>query len=469
MITSDSDEIIPFFLQNLQNMISINNTLSSSSKEETSSSSFGDISSKQNPVLKFMMVSTSIYQTTGYSKVSYNLLKQLSSECDSTKIQIIHYAIQGQKHLSTDRKYPSNVTVYDALELENPKTAGFGINELPSIIRKESPDIVFIYNDLAVVSSYINVIKTEFKTDRNFKIWVYVDQVYECQPPLFINILNTETDRLFCFTNKWRDILKKQGITRPIDVIPHGFDSTIFHKIDSKKQLREQIGMPNDIFLFMSVNRNQPRKRLDVLIMAFVELITKHPHLPLFLMCVCDKGEKGGFPIFDIFKRELELKGITNLDMFSNRLLVSSTDLCYSDEQINMLYNVADVGVSCVDGEGFGLCVFEQMGVGVPQIVSNVVGHQEYCNQNNSIIIDDYVRCYLPNCHSPIGGEIKIINYISVANAMEKYVLSPDLIKIHGENAINTVHKYTWNKCVFPLCQRLNLSYIEKQIEHKNT
>lgn len=31
-----------------------------------------------------------------------------------------------------------------------------------------------------------------------------------------------------------------------------------------------------------------------------------------------------------------------------------------NDFDINVLYNVADVGINSADGEGFGLCNFEQ-------------------------------------------------------------------------------------------------------------
>jgi hypothetical protein len=48
---------------------------------------------------------------------------------------------------------------------------------------------------------------------------------------------------------------------------------------------------------------------------------------------------------------------------------VTSQDMVFRDEDINMFYNVADVGVNSADGEGWGLCNFEQMGVGVPQVV----------------------------------------------------------------------------------------------------
>jgi len=86
-------------------------------------------------------------------------------------------------------------------------------------------------------------------------------------------------------------------------------------------------------------------------------------------MCVCDKGEKGGWWIFEIFQRELKLRNVST-EMFANRLMVSSQDMIFKDEDINMFYNVADVGISTADGEGFGLCQFEQMGVGVRSFFS---------------------------------------------------------------------------------------------------
>jgi hypothetical protein len=46
----------------------------------------------------------------------------------------------------------------------------------------------------------------------------------------------------------------------------------------------------------------------------------------------------------------------------------------FKDEDINMFYNAADVGINTADGEGSGLCNFEQMGVGVPQVVPDIGG-----------------------------------------------------------------------------------------------
>lgn len=103
-------------------------------------------------------------------------------------------------------------------------------------------------------------------------------------------------------------------------------------------------------------------------------------------MCICDKGEKGGWWLFEIFARELKLRGVP-LERFGNRLMISSQDMVFRDEDINVFYNLADVGVSAAEGEGWGLCSFEQMGVGVPQVVPDVGGYKEFCKSDNSVLV----------------------------------------------------------------------------------
>jgi glycosyltransferase involved in cell wall biosynthesis len=217
------------------------------------------------------------------------------------------------------------------------------------------------------------------------------------------------------------------------------------------------MNIPQDAFLFISLNRNQPRKRLDLLIMAFAELITKYPTKPLFLMCVCDKGEKGGgFPLFDIFRREIGLRGYP-IDKFANRLLVTPKEMSYQDEEIGRFYRIADVGVSTADGEGLGLCCFEQMGQGVPQVLTNIVGHREYAKPDNSILVDASFRGYLPLCMSNLGGETRSVDYRAFAKAMETYVFQDEIRILHGANAKKTVEQYTWPSVMSGFIKRLHL------------
>jgi glycosyltransferase involved in cell wall biosynthesis len=208
------------------------------------------------------------------------------------------------------------------------------------------------------------------------------------------------------------------------------------------------------MFLFLNLNRNQPRKRYDILIMAFVELLVKYPTKPLFLLCICDKGDKGGWWLFELFARELKLRGVA-IEPFSQRLIITAQNMSFKDEEINMFYNAADVGISTADGEGWGLCQFEQMGVGVPQVVPDIGGFKEFCTAENSILVKPTVRYYLPTTFSPVGGEAQACDPHAVCLAMESYVLDSALREKHGVAARTKVMSYTWEKSCETLIRRL--------------
>jgi glycosyltransferase involved in cell wall biosynthesis len=222
-----------------------------------------------------------------------------------------------------------------------------------------------------------------------------------------------------------------------------------------KELARKQLQLPSDIFIFMNLNRNQPRKRYDILIIAFVELIVKYPTRPLYLLCICDKGEKGGWSLFELFQRELKMRGVS-LELYGNRLILTSQNMAFRDEEINLFYNSADVGISTTEGEGWGLCQFEQMGVGVPQIVPDIGGFKEFCTPENSVLVKPTVRYYLPNGFCPVGGEAQACSPHDICLAMEEYVLNSDKRAEHGKKARETVLEYTWPKACESLVKRLH-------------
>jgi len=402
--------------------------------------------------LKFMLVSTHCHQYTGYSKVSYGILRQLAAV---PWLEVVHFAFQKfpqQQFADGYRPYPSNVKVIDACAEEKPFEQGFGFAQLPDAIRANSPDVVMIFNDMSVVGKFLVSIEKS-GIPRNFKQWVYCDQVYTTQLQGYLDMLNLKVERIFAFTPYWKKCLKDQGISRPIDVILHGFDPDMYKPLP-RAEVRRALKLPEDGFIFLNVNRNQPRKRYDLLIMAFVELIAKYPTKPVFLMCICDKGEKGGWWLFELFQRELRLRGVS-VDQFGNRLMISSQDMVFKDEDINAFYNIADAGVNAADGEGWGLCNFEQMGVGVPQVVPNIGGFKEFCRPDNSVLVEAKHRYYLPMVYSPVGGEAYAVDPHELCLGMEEYVLDSAKKLAHGEAAKKTVLGYTWEKAVEPLVRRL--------------
>lgn len=400
--------------------------------------------------VKLLLVCTHPNQINGYSKVVYNLLQQL----DHPWLRVTVFGTQRLSNADLNRTLPSSMKLIDAsaLDKEKEKFAGFALSELPNTIRSEKPDVVLIYNDLSIICAYIETMRNTFD-QRTFKLWAYVDTTYPSAPQAMLDMVNRDVDRVFCFTKSWKESLKSQGITRPIDVMNHGIDPQMFRTIP-REVARQNLGLPKDMFMFTSVNKNIPRKRLDLLVIAFVKLIIRFPMKPIFMLMVADHGDRGGFQLFNIFSRELKAHG-ASVDLFGNRLLITAKDTCYKDEDINLLYNAGHVGVSTAEGEGFGLCSFEQMAVGVPQIVPAIHGYTEYCNEDNAILIKPAYRCYVPSAYHSVAGEANMVKPEDVADAMEQYVINEELLKRHGRLAKEKALSYTWEKAAAPLVKRL--------------
>lgn len=433
-------------------MMNVNQTTSAS----TSTSDTGK--------LRFLMVSTHAHQFTGYSKVSYHTMQILSK---LPWLDVTHYGFQKMPQIPPGyRPYPSNIDVIDAAATEKkegqPQQQGFGFQALPEVIRKKQPHVVMIYNDMAVVTKFLEEIRKS-GIPRNFKIWIYADQVYNTQFQAYLDVLNRDADLVFTFSNYWKKCLKDQGITRPIDVFLHGFDTKQYFPLP-KEMVRKQLGLPNDAFLILNLNRNQPRKRYDILIMAFVELIVKYPTKPILLMCICDKGEKGGWWLFEIFQRELKLRGVP-VEQFGNRLMVAAQDMVYKDEDVNMFYNLADIGISTAEGEGWGLCQFEQMGVGVPQVVPDIGGFKEFCSSENTILVKPKHRYYLPTVYSPVGGEAMACDPHDICLGIEEYLMDSEKRAAHGKKARDAVLGYTWERATTRLVKRLEDERKEREEE----
>jgi hypothetical protein len=231
--------------------------------------------------LTILIVTTHTNQINGYSKVALNLIRQLATH---PWLHIVHFGTQKMMNADLGRTLPSRVKQIDATALEKEKQTGFAFSELPGVLATEKPDIVFIYNDLAIIGTYIEHIRKAME-NRTFRIWAYVDLTYLSPPQPMIDILNRDVERIFCFTKGWKNVIKSHGITRPVDVLPHGIDPAMFRSIP-KDLARQQLGLPKDVFLFTSLNKNIPRKRLDLLILSFVKLMVRFPTKNIFMYSI---------------------------------------------------------------------------------------------------------------------------------------------------------------------------------------
>ncbi len=395
---------------------------------------------------KFLLVSTHAQQTTGYSKVSHNIVQQIAAD---GRIELHHFGFQRFFEIGVGyRPYPAGVTVYDPAAREKeegvPKEQGFGYSQLPDIVRKVQPDVVLIYNDAGVICHFLDKLAAAFPKpeDRCYKLIIYFDQVYTIQRPDLLARIEKEADAYFAFTEYWRRCLQEQGIKKPIHILRHGFDAETYKPMD-RLALRRKHNIAENLFLMVNVNRNTPRKRYDLLVTAFAELVARYPQKPIALLCVCDAGEQGGFPLYEIYTREL-IKRKVPVEQNLGKLLITKTALNYTDETINELYCMADCGVTAAEGEGFGLCQFEAMGCGVPQVVPDVGGFKDFCRPDNSVLVKPERAYYIPYSYSSMGGIAEVVNPADLCLGMEEYLLDSELREKHGKAARETVLEYRW-------------------------
>ncbi len=438
--------------------LTLNDLLKEAGLQNTTFTPVNLAGSTARPKRRFLLVGTHTHQTTGYSKVTYNIIQELSKYSD---IELYHFGFQKFMVAPPDyRPYPPGVDVYDPVASERggsaPQEMGFGFSQLPSYIRKVKPDIVMIYNDAGIICRFLDKLKEDLRADeKNYKLIIYLDQVYNIQRPEFLARMDAEADAYFAFTNYWKKVLEDQGVKKPVYVLRHGFDPSQFKQLD-RAACRKKHGIPENLFVFLNLNRNTPRKRYDLVATAFAELVARHPTKPLALMCVCDNGETGGFPLQEIYLRELDKRRVP-LQHHAHKLMISKQALTYTDEMINELYSMSDVGITAADGEGFGLCQFEAMGIGIPQVVPDIGGFKDFCKNNvNVLTVPAKNTYYLPLSASSIGGTIEVVDPIDLAVAAEKYILDSELREKHGSAARQTVLSYKWEVEIKKLADVIN-------------
>jgi glycosyltransferase involved in cell wall biosynthesis len=375
--------------------------------------------------MRFVLVSTHVDQTTGYSKVVSNLLAQVATL--APKVKTFHFGFQRHPERKNIRKAPEGIVAYDAATNEDPKEEGFGFNKVHEYLEMVGPDVVMIYNDPMIIARFIQSMKYK-KGETSYKLWLYVDQVYTGIAQPLMDELNKAADKVFCFTDSWAKEFSNYGGPTPL-VMEHAVDSTIFSNLPlaTRAALRRNVGLPPDAIVFLNANRNSQRKRQDLTIMGFVELLKRHQDKPLWLLMVTtiDPQKGAHYDIQRIFNDQLQRAGL-DAAVFGKRMAIVDTapPNTLSDDGINHIYNMSDIGINTSDGEGFGLCQLEHLYTGAPQIVTDIGAYRSFLPTS----VANYIRpghiSYQP-AGMPLGLSSPTFDPMDVADAMhvtlEKY------------------------------------------------
>lgn len=392
--------------------------------------------------MRLLIIGTHPSQTTGYSKVVYNIAKQLESY---PNIRTTIFGIQKFTNVNDNIRLdlPQNVSVWDVYANDK-EDFGFGSNSLISFVTINNPDVVLIYNDSEVVSKYImnlNIAKKnaqEKGMKLNFKIVVYLDQVHSSIKNDTIRFISEHASHVFCFTEYWKENYLKlsgQQNKEKCSVVRHGISDPTLVAAENIEKYKISKGFSQDAFIFLNLNRFALKKRLDISIQAFVKFLKKTGvyHAYLYFPAVIDKNPE---LLREIYNLELKIAGL-NPERYKQNLVVGNTQL--SDTEICNIYAMSDVGLNTCDGEGFGLCNYEHAAYGRPQILSKVGGLTDYFNETNSLLCIPKIVTYSTDFER---GEV--VDPEDVCEKMVKYFTTRSLYNKHSNICTTIPRRYKW-------------------------
>ncbi len=308
-----------------------------------------------------VLVSSHGAAATGFSRIADGIIRHLRSEYD------FHQFATNHRSDRVEGLWPiyGNPNEWDA----------YGLDRLEELRNKIQPDIVLILNDLWFCCMHITRLRN---VSLSQKIIAYspVDGIFT-RPELYSAM--ARFDQVVAYNNfgarELRQIhyqdrpLGSYGISKDIDIIPHGLDTEAFYPMQrdgltNRTKARRILWGHNseqDSFIVLNAAKHQLRKRMDLTIRGFSLFAKDKPDdVKLYL----HTGATFDGP---------DLRLLIAQEGIGDRMMISPGWLedhpAVSDESLNLIYNATDIGINTSMGEGWGLVSFEHAATGAPQIV----------------------------------------------------------------------------------------------------
>ena len=274
---------------------------------------------------------------------------------------------------------------------------GYGNEDiLRDVIAAEKPDAILHYTDPRFWIWFYNM---EHEIRRDIPIFYY--NIWDDLPdPQYNTNYYRSSDLLMAISKQTyginKRLLKPQGYEDwQVTFVPHGISERRFHKVedDDVKMMdfEEKHQLDDKKFKILYSNRNIRRKQPGDVVMAykyFMDELTPEQRKECVLIFHCAPKDENGTDLPRVKKH-----------------LIPDYDICFTydtdgrpfgDEDMNLLFNSADVYINLASNEGFGLGSCEALTVGTPIIVNTTGGLQAQCgfqdDDGNLLTPDDYIE-----------------------------------------------------------------------------
>lgn len=240
-----------------------------------------------------------------------------------------------------------------------------------------------------------------------------------------------------------------------VPVVRHGI-SAAFHRITperptytskgvevtSREQAKAIFGW-QDRTVIVRTDRNVPRKDYPAFFAAITPVIEAHPEVLVVIHCApIDEG--GVLP-----ELIAQLPGAWNAGdnamgwKHSQVILTSAHDTFkgYTDDQLNILYNAADIYASPTWAEGFGLTLAESAAAGTAVVTTDFAAGPEACGPGGLLVPPAAI---VGNAH---GHHWSIVDVPRFSEALEFLVTHPEERDRLGRLGEQHVKRFDWDAC----------------------
>lgn len=401
--------------------------------------------------MKILFFCTHCNQGTGYGKSAAKVCNWLLAN-GPPDLELVYYAFQNYPYQDIkDRFIDPRIRFVDALELDSESPKGFGDKGIVPTVEKEDPDMLFIYNDIAVITALLGILENHLQ---GRKVVTFMDIVYPWQDVNRFEYLKDKIDLTFTYTNSWKQHLVDDlgWESNKIEYLHLGVDEPR-KKMTQEEALRE-MGLPEDTWMVLNMNRNSYRKQWCVTIKAWVDFwvrVGKPRRVKLFVGGVLKSDD--GYDIRELIKVECMKYHLNEHELLDHHIFQNPWPLHASDEFVEKVMAASAVGINTCCGEGYGMTNMEHAFYGKPQVVSGVPAVKEVMG-DVAMVVEPTVWTTVSKFESH-GGEIAIHDYKAYSDALyhlytqgffegQRYV---DHVRAHGD----------WEKNLKPLQKVLDM------------
>lgn len=245
-------------------------------------------------------------------------------------------------------------------------------------------------------------------------------------PREYIENFNLYLDGMTVMSQYVKKVMLANGIKVPVEVVGLGVEHILDYessKIDIKT---------NKKFKFLHISSCFPRKGIDILLEAYSRAFKKSDDVCLIIKTFPN-------PHNNIIEKLAKIKQV-NPDLAE--IILINEDL--EQGEIRWLYENSDVLVAPSKGEGFGLPIAEAMLLKLPVIATGFGGHMDFCNEQNSYLIDYTFES--SNTHLNLFNSYWVQpSQDHLAELLLKAFSDKEEQKEYKiENALKTIAKFSW-------------------------